>query len=194
MHIYGRKEKTFLKWREGTDGAGKVEKEGQKDVKTEYCRVRKNVQYQVQLWTRDMEIKCFHKERQQWGRDKITASSIKTLMAIAWVRIQMLHRISYTEEETNPRVAAGYRITFEFKREISGDIREKLPVPFLRHVMQHAINLEKEHGPDIAYSKYKIRRSRYWADVKFMKYCGLHPMAAGHKDERYEEVDGFILE
>ena len=122
------------------------------------------------------------------GRDKITATSIKTLMAIAWVGIQVPHKISYTEEETR------YRLTFEFKREISGDIREKLPVPFLRQVMQQAINLEKEHGPNIGYSEYKIRHSRYRVDVKFIKYSGLHPMAAGHKEHQSEEVDGFTFE
>ena len=120
-----------------------MEKECQGDVKTEYCRVCKNVQYQVRLCTRQMVIKCFHKERQQWGRNKITATSIKTLMAIAWVAIQMPHKISYTKEETSPQGAAGYRLTSKFKREISGDIREKLPVPFLRHVMQQAINLRE---------------------------------------------------
>ena len=77
MHIYDRMEKVFLKWREGTDGAGEIEKERQEDVKMEYCRVCKNVQHQVWLWTRQMEIKCFHKERQQWRRDEITAISIK---------------------------------------------------------------------------------------------------------------------
>ena len=67
----------------------------------------------------------------------MTATSIKALMAIVWVGIQMPHKISYTEEETSPREAqAGYRLTFEFKIEISRDIREKLPVPFLWHVMQ----------------------------------------------------------
>ena len=81
-----------------------------------------------------------------------------------------------------------------FKIEISGDIREKLPVPFLWHVMQQPINLEKEHGPDIRYSENKIRRSWYQVDVKFMKYSGLHPMAAGHEDHRYEEVEVFIFE
>ena len=60
--------------------------------------------------------------------------------------------------------------------------------------MQQAINLEKEHGPDIRYSEYKIRRSWYQVDVKFMKYSGLHPMAAGHEDHRYEEVEVFIFE
>ena len=47
------------------DGAGKMEKEGKKDVKTENCRVCKIVQHQVQLWTREIEIKCPHKEREK---------------------------------------------------------------------------------------------------------------------------------
>ena len=64
LHIYDKKEQALLKWREGTDEAGKMEKEGKKDVKTEYCRECKIVQHQVQLWTRDIEIKCFHKERE----------------------------------------------------------------------------------------------------------------------------------
>ena len=78
----------------------------------------------------------------------------------------MPHKITYTEEETTPRWAAGYRLTFKFKREM----------PFLRHVMQQTIKSEKEHGHDIGYSKYKIRRSRYRVAVKFMKYSGLHPI------------------
>ena len=102
MQIYDRREKVFLKWRETTDGAGELEKQCQEDVKIEYCRVCKNLQYQVRLWTRQMEIKYFHKERQQWGRDKVTATSIKTLMAIVLVGIEMSHKISYIEEETSP--------------------------------------------------------------------------------------------
>ena len=78
--------------------------------------------------------------------------SMETLMAIAWVEIQMPHKITYTEEETSPRGAAGYKLTFELEKEVTGNIREKFPVPFLRHVMQQAINLEGEHGPDIGYS------------------------------------------
>ena len=115
-------------------------------------------------------------------------------MTIAWVGIQLPRKILYTEKETSPRGTAGYRLTFEFKRELAGAIRKKLPVPFLRHVIQQAINLEKEHGPDIGYSEYKIRRSRYRVDVKFMKYSGLHLIAAGHEDHWYEEVEDFILE
>ena len=171
-----------------------MEKECQGDVKTEYCRVCKNVQHQVRQCTRQMVIKCFHKERQQRGRNKITATSIKMLMGIVWVAIQMPHKISYTKEETNPRGAAGYRLTSEFKRKISGDIREKLSVPFLRHVMQEAINLEKEHGSSLGYSEYKIRRFQYRVDMKLMKYNGLHLMAAGHEEHQYEELNGFIFE
>ena len=47
MHIYDRMEKVFLKWREGPEGAGEMEKERQEDVKMEYCRVCKIVQHQV---------------------------------------------------------------------------------------------------------------------------------------------------
>ena len=94
-----------------------MEKERQEDVKRAYCRVCKNLQHQVRLWTRQMEIKCFHKERQQWERDKLTITSTKALMAIAWVEIQMPHKITYAEEETSPRGAAGYRLTFDFKRD-----------------------------------------------------------------------------
>ena len=57
-----------------------------------------------------MEIEGFHKERQLWGRDKITATSIKTLMTIAWVGIQMPNKITYNEEETSPRGAAGSKL------------------------------------------------------------------------------------
>ena len=56
-------------------------------------------------------------------------------MTIAWVEIQMPRKITYTEEETSPRGAAGCRLTFEFKKEVKGDIKEKLLVPFLGHVM-----------------------------------------------------------
>ena len=41
------------------------------------------------------------------GRDEITATSIKTLMAIAWVGIQIPHKISYTKEETSPEGLQG---------------------------------------------------------------------------------------
>ena len=169
MHIYSKTEKAFLKWRDEADGAGEVKKEHQIDLKTEYCRVCKKVQDQMRPWTRRIEIRCFHKEREQCGRDMLTKSSIKTLMAIAWVEIQMPKKDIYVEEETSPRGAAAYNITFNFNKKVTGDIRDKLPVPFLRHVMQQAIISEKEHGPDIGYSEFKIRRTKCRVDVKFMK-------------------------
>ena len=49
---------------------------------------------------------------------------------------------------------------YEFKEEVHRNIRETLAVSFLRHVMQQAIILEEEHGLDIGYSEYKIRRSQ----------------------------------
>ena len=42
MHMYDKKEKVFLKWRETADGAGELEKERQENVKTELCRICKN--------------------------------------------------------------------------------------------------------------------------------------------------------
>ena len=50
------------------------------------------------------------------GRDKSTATSIKTLMAIAWVGIQVPHKISYTEEETR------YRLTSSLKERYQGTL------------------------------------------------------------------------
>ena len=58
----------------------------------------------------------------------------------------------------------------------------------LRHVMQQAINLEEEKGPNIGYSDYKIRRFPYRLEIKFSMYSGLHPMALGHEEDRHEEV------
>ena len=92
-----KRENAFVKWREGANGAGKMEKEHQKDVETEHCRVCQVVQHQVQLWTKEFEIKCFHKESEQWGRDRKTVGSFKTLMAIAWARIQITNKIWYRE-------------------------------------------------------------------------------------------------
>ena len=61
---------------------------------------------------------------------------------------------------------------------------------FQRHVMQQAINLQEEKGPDIGYSNCKIRHFPYWLEVKFYKYSALHPMAAGHEEDCYEEGEG----
>ena len=49
MHINGKTEKVFLKWREGAEGAGELKKERQKDVKMEYCRVCQTLQHKVRL-------------------------------------------------------------------------------------------------------------------------------------------------
>ena len=52
---------------------------------------------------------------------------------------------SYSEEEKSPRGTAGYKMKFEFTKEVTGNIKEKLSVPFLRHAAQQAIILENEH-------------------------------------------------
>ena len=53
-------------------------------------------------------------------------------------------------------------------------------------MMQHAINLEEENGPDI---EYKIRRFLSWVEIKFLKYGRLHLMPLGQEEDRYEEVE-----
>lgn len=62
-------------------------------------------------------------------------------MMIALLNIQMLQKITYIEEEASQRGGAGYKIRYEFMEEVRENIRETLPVPFLWHVMQQAINL-----------------------------------------------------
>ena len=199
MHISGRREKMLLKWKQGTDGAGEVGKKRPGGCKDRILQGMQKLTAPGATMDKTKGNKMFLQGKTAVGESIKT--SIKTLMAIAWVEFGMpppptkkKKKISYTEEETSPRGVAGCRLTFEFKREISGDIREKLPVPFQWHVMQQAIDLEKEHRLNIGYSEYKIRRSRYRVDVKFMKYSGLHAMAAEHEDHWYEEGDGFIFE
>ena len=115
-------------------------------------------------------------------------------MVLAWVKIQTPRRITFIEEETSPKGAAGFTMRFEFTTKVQGDIKEKLPMPFLRHVVQEAITQDREHGPDMAYSEVKIKRLRHRMDVKFLKYSALHPLSAGYEEDREEEMDGFLLE
>ena len=65
MHVYDREEKAFIKWREGRDEAGELERKYQTEAKTNYCRVCKKLQDRVRPWTGRLEIKCFHKGREQ---------------------------------------------------------------------------------------------------------------------------------
>ena len=88
-------------------------------------------------------------------------------------------KVTYTEEGTTRRGPAGYKITYEFQKGAPENIREKIPVFFLRHVMQQAINLEEEKGPDIGYSDHKIRPFPYRLEITLCKYNGLHPMVLG---------------
>ena len=66
-----------------------------------------------------------------------------------------------------------YKISYEFPKGAPKDIKEKIPIHFLWHVMQHAINLEEETGPDIGYREYKIRHFPCRVEIKFLKYGGL---------------------
>ena len=51
-----------------------LKKERQAKAKTGYCRVYKNLQHQVRLWAKRIEVKCFLKDRdrEQWEKDRIT--------------------------------------------------------------------------------------------------------------------------
>ena len=91
-------------------------------------------------------------------------------------------KVTYTEEGTTRRGPAGYKITYEFQKGAPENIREKIPVFFLRHVMQQAINLEEEKGPDIGYSDHKIRPFPYRLEITLCKYNGLHPMVLGMRN------------
>lgn len=166
IHIYDKTQTLFLKWSEGSDGAGRLKEESLLEAKIENWTVCKKLRHQVQLWTKRMEIKSFHKER---DRDRSTKISMKTLMAIALVVIQMPQKITYVEEGTSARWGAGYKIKYEFKEKVPGNIRETLPVLFVHHVIQQAVILEEKHGPDIGYSDYKIRRSQYHFEVNSLQ-------------------------
>ena len=97
VHIYHNRQKTFVKWRkEGLDGAGVLKKEELVEAKIrDSCAVCKRLQYQMHLWVQRLEIKCFHKEREHWGREKLTKMSVKTLMAIAIAGVQVPRKIMY---------------------------------------------------------------------------------------------------
>ena len=91
------------------------------------------------------EVKCFHKEREHWGRDKLTyMSSIITLKAIAVVGAQVPLQVTYTEESTSRRRGAKYKIMYKFEKGSPENIREKISVLFMQHDMQQAINLDEE--------------------------------------------------
>ena len=72
--IFDKTKRVSRKWRERADGAGELKKERQAEAKTGYCRVYKNLQHQVRLWAKRIEVKCFLKDRdrEQWERDRIT--------------------------------------------------------------------------------------------------------------------------
>ena len=135
------------------------------------------------------EVKCFHKEREHWGRDKLTyMSSIITLKAIAVVGAQVPLQVTYTEESTSRRRGAKYKIIYKFEKGSPENIREKISVLFMQHEMQQAVNLDEENGPDIGYSDYKIGHFQYRLKINFFKYSALHSMALGHEEDRHEDA------
>ena len=55
------------------------------------------------MWTQRFEVKCFHLKREQWGKDKLTEMSVKSLMALAVVEAQVPQKVTYSEEGTTRR-------------------------------------------------------------------------------------------
>ena len=145
----------------------------------------KSLQQQTGLWMHTFEVKCFHLMREQWGKDQLTRISIKILMAMVVVEAQVPHEVTYMEECTTRRAWPDTKLCTNFKKGRQ-KIWKRIPIFFLWHMMQHAINLEEENGPDI---EYKIRRFLSWVEIKFLKYGRLHLMPLGQEEDRYEEVE-----
>ena len=91
------------------------------------------------------EVKCFHKEREHWGWEKLNhMSSIITLKVIAVIGAQVPVKVTYTEESTSRRWEARYKIMYKFEKGSPENLREKISVLFMQHDMQQAINLDEE--------------------------------------------------
>ena len=56
--------------------------------------VCKSLQQQMGLQIQRFELKCFCLKREQWGKDKLTRMSIKTLMKMAMVEAQVPHKVT----------------------------------------------------------------------------------------------------
>ena len=69
-------------------------------------------------------------------------------MAIAMAGEQVPRKVTYTEKETSRRGGDGYKIVHEFEKGAPENIRDTIPVLFLWHVIQQAINLDEESEPD----------------------------------------------
>ena len=69
-------------------------------------------------------------------------------MAIAMAGAQVPRKVTYTEKKTSRRGGDGYKIVHEFEKGAPENIRETIPVSFLWHVIQQAINLDEESEPD----------------------------------------------
>ena len=110
-------------------------------------------------------------------------------MAIAVKGHQNIRRVTYRSEEISRRGNVCYKIIFGFYNQTSTEIKDIIPVGYMRHLIQQAIYLKNRTGSDIAYSDYQITQSNYHLQIKFYKYGSFYPMAAGDKQTRYEEVD-----
>ena len=175
IRIIDKTERAYTKWQEEGPEGVRVwgENKGIEAKPWRTCALCKKLQEQMGMWTQRFEVKCFRLKREQWGKDKLTEMSVKSLMALAVVEAQVPQKVTYSEEGTTRRGPAVYKIAYEFPKGAPKDIKEKIPIHFLWHVMQHAISLEEETGPDSGYSEYKIRHFPCRVEIKFLKYGGL---------------------
>ena len=80
IHVFDKMRKPFVRWdEEGPDMAEFFREEQFVEARmSDKCAVCKSLQQQTRLWMVRFEIKCFHKEREQWGIEKLTKMNVKT--------------------------------------------------------------------------------------------------------------------
>ena len=100
IHVYNKKEAQYIKWhKERPDGTGSFHSEEGEEELEKPCNLCKTLQNTSTPWTKELEIKYFHKPREQLCIDKMTDDSIHTLMPIALKRHQNIRRVNYRSEE-----------------------------------------------------------------------------------------------
>ena len=87
MHISGRREKMLLKWKQGTDGAGEVGKKRPGGCKDRILQGMQKLTAPGATMDKTKGNKMFLQGKTAVGESIKT--SIKTLMAIAWVEFGM---------------------------------------------------------------------------------------------------------
>ena len=105
IRIIDKTERAYTKWQEEGPEGVRVwrENKGIEAKPWRTCALCKKLQEQMGMWTQRFEVKCFHLKREQWGKDKLTEMSVKSLMALAVVEAQVPQKVTYLEEGTTRR-------------------------------------------------------------------------------------------